>query len=274
MGQLGSGEFDNADTPVPVALSSTVTSMAVALASTCVALASGDLACWGLNEHGEFGNGEGGNNVIEPSPVEVSLGFPIDQVSGTYGHTCVRLTIAEAACFGYNLDGQLGNGTQDDSTTPVGVMGEGVQEIVAGDGHTCGRTGAGLACWGSNNNGQLGLGSTGPDVLTETAVTAVADVTRIELSDNFSCIVDTSDELVCWGRNVEGEMGNGQSGANTWQLTPFTVPIGPIVDVALGYRHTCALTTGGEVLCWGLNNHGQLGTGDTSAHDTPQPVVW
>ncbi|MBW2453980.1 MAG: hypothetical protein JRI68_05705 [Deltaproteobacteria bacterium] len=274
MGQLGTGDFANADTPAPVALSSTVTSMAVALASNCVALASGDMACWGLNEHGEFGNGEAGSSLTEPTPVEISFGFPVDQVSGTYGHTCARVTVAEAFCFGNNGSGQLGNGTTDDSTTPVGVMGEGVQEIFAGDGHTCGRIGTELACWGSNNNGQLGLGVTGSNVLSETMVTAVGGATRIELSDNFSCVLDGSDQLVCWGRNVEGQMGNGQSGANTWQLTPFTVPIGPVRDVALGYKHGCAVTTDGEVLCWGLNNHGQLGTGDITAQVSPQPVVW
>jgi len=273
-GQLGSGDFTNSDTPVPVALNGTITDLAVGLAHNCVALSAGDMACWGLNESGEFGNGEAGSNVLEPNPIEVSMGLPVAHVSTTYGHTCVRLTAAEAACFGRNSDGQLGNGTQDASTTPVGVMNEGVQEIAAGDGHTCGRSGAGLYCWGNNNNGQVGLGATGPDVLTETPITAVTAVARIELSDNFSCIVNNSDQLVCWGRNVEGQMGNGQAGANTWQLTPFAVPIGAIADVALGYRHTCALTAAGEVLCWGLNNHGQLGTGDTTSYAEPRPVVW
>ncbi len=273
-GQLGTGDFVNANSPATVTLSSNVVSLAVGMIHNCVALASGSVACWGLNEHGQFGNGEGGSNVFEVDPVEISLGTPATTVSSRYGHTCARVTPAEAGCWGYNLDGQLGNGTQTDSTTPVFVLGEGVQEIATGDGHTCGRDASTLVCFGRNNNGQLGLGTTGADVLTATIVTAVGAVTRIVLGGNMSCIVDGSDNLVCWGRNVEGQIGNGTSGFNVYQLTPFTVPIGAVQDVALGHSHSCALTTDGTVMCWGLNNHGQLGTGDIIAQSAPQAVVW
>jgi alpha-tubulin suppressor-like RCC1 family protein len=272
-GQLGTQDFMDYTTPAEVTFGAAVVDMAVGLAHTCVTLANGDLLCWGLNENGQLGNGVIDMPAFVPEHQLVALGVPASKVSAGFGNTCALTTAAEAACWGDNDDGELANGDTMDSGSPVGVLGEGATDLAVGVGHVCGLEQGALACWGRNTYGQLGLGVAGGDVLTETEVTGVSPK-KMSLGASHTCVIDANDALLCWGRNEEGQIGNGLSGLGAVELTHFAVPIDTVVDVALGHLHTCALTTAGQVLCWGHNNHGQLGTGDTTALSEPTPVVW
>ena len=75
----------------------------------------------------------------------------------------------------------------------------------------------------------------------------------------------------CWGANADGELGDG-----TTTNRPTPVPVSGlsagVVAVAAGQKHTCALTSGGAVWCWGNNWYGQLGDGTTTGRPTPVPV--
>jgi len=77
------------------------------------------------------------------------------------GHTC-GITAAGAYCWGWNLKGQLGDGTTIQRSTPVPVAGGmSFTSVGAGGFHSCGLTAAGAAyCWGGNSRGQLGDGTT------------------------------------------------------------------------------------------------------------------
>jgi alpha-tubulin suppressor-like RCC1 family protein len=90
---------------------------------------------------------------------------------------------------------------------------------------------------------------------------------------SHTCAVTTGGAVLCWGLNVYGEVGIG-----TAAVTRVSVP-SPVVGlasgvaaVAVGQGHSCALTTGGAVLCWGGNYHGQLGDGTTLTRTTPVAV--
>ena len=98
-----------------------------------------------------------------------------------------------------------------------------------------------------------------------------------------TCAVGSDGLVYCWGRNGNGQIGNGQTSTNTCgnsghkckDVPTATSLIGnsgdDIVSIAFGHQHACALLDTGDVECWGRNNAGQLGQGGGDK-DTPQPV--
>ncbi len=86
----------------------------------------------------------------------------------------------------------------------------------------------------------------------------------------FFCALTVAGKVACWGRNDQGQIGNGNTGTNALSATPVTLP-GDVTMVAVGTDHACALQTDGKVYCWGDNGSGQLGDGKTA--DTNVPVL-
>jgi alpha-tubulin suppressor-like RCC1 family protein len=132
--------------------------IAAGFAHTCGLTTTGSLLCWGLNEHGQLGNGTQVN-----SNIPVAAGGPTNFVQVTAGnsHTCAITAAGAAYCWGNNTFGQLGDGTTFDQLSPVPVAGGLVfAYIKAGELSTCGLTTAGVGyCWGNNEYGQLGDGT-------------------------------------------------------------------------------------------------------------------
>jgi alpha-tubulin suppressor-like RCC1 family protein len=98
--------------------------------------------------------------------------------------------------------------------------------------------------------------------------------------ENHSCVIngspffDTNHYVACWGNNFYGQLGIG---SNMDKAKPTVVPgLGTIIEVKAGGNHTCALSFGyfgGDILCWGRNDSGQLGNGTFSYSSmTPVPV--
>ena len=189
-------------------------------------------------------------------------------------HACALTTDGGVKCWGKNGWGQLGDGTTTQRLTPTPVSGlsSGVAEITAGSTQTCAIiTGGAVKCWGGNANGQLGDGTT-TQRLTPTAVIGLASgVTAIAAGANHTCALTTGGGVLCWGYNGTFQLGDG-----TWtpRLTPTAVS-GLLSDgagITAGDQHTCALTTDGEIKCWGDNGRGQLGDGTSMQRPTPTSV--
>jgi alpha-tubulin suppressor-like RCC1 family protein len=206
-----------------------------------------------------------------------------DVAAGDY-HNCFLLQSGEARCVGNNSEGQLGNGTRADSSTPVPVF-QMVQAagITTGGFHTCAvlRNGT-VQCWGMNEVGQLGDGTTaGSDVPVN--VSGITTAIAVAAGYKHACALLANSTVKCWGDNSYGELGDGNAvlspnrgGASTSHSSiPVTV-VGITTAVAVtasdGY-HSCALLQSGSVKCWGDNISGQLGNGTRTTAKTPVTVT-
>lgn len=176
-------------------------------------------------------------------------------------------------CWGGNSSGRLGDGTTTNRATPVPVIGlsSGVTAISAGGAHTCAIQSGQAKCWGAGGSGRLGYGSTS-NQLSPVSVTGLANAVSISAGGSHSCAQTSAGAAVCWGHNDSGQLGDGTK-------TDRSTPVGVqglqqgVSSVIAGYYHTCALTSAGAVSCWGLNDKGQLGTGNTTDSSTPLFVI-
>ena len=138
--------------------------------------------------------------------------------------------------------------------------------------HTCGLTTAGAVyCWGANFLGQLGDGNNGTD--QDTPIRVLGGHTFASIATGFAhtCGIETAGPAWCWGLNIAGQLGDGNPGNDT--DIPVPVQGGhAFVSLVGGLGFTCGLTTEREALCWGVNDVGQLGDGNTGT-DSPVPVA-
>jgi alpha-tubulin suppressor-like RCC1 family protein len=273
------------NTPVDVvSLTSDVIALAVGGGHTCALISSGGVKCWGYNKWGQLGDGTTTDRTV---PVGVNgLTSGVIAIDAGNNFTCALLLSGEVKCWGINDAGQLGNGTNTMSTIPVSVNGltDRVIAISTGSSHTCALTSnGGVKCWGNNQGGQLGDGSI-LLTITNYGKTIPVDVNGltsgvigIAAGGSHTCALTFSGRVKCWGDNANGGLGNGTADTTTisyGETTPVDV-IGLTNDISMivaGVRHTCALTSGGEVKCWGWNLYGQLGNGTNISSALPVDI--
>ena len=269
---LGDGTIDDSWTPVDVSgLTSGVTSVSAGGNHTCALTATGGVKCWGPNYQGQLGDGTLDERW---TPVDVA-GLSSDMVAVTAGerHTCALTTSGGVKCWGWNTEGQLGDGTTSDSWTPVDVvgLGSGVTAIAAGDFQTCAVIAAGgVKCWGG---GLLGDGTTNPSPTPVDVVGLGSEVAAVSAGRDHTCALITAGGVKCWGYNTFGQLGDGTTTNNSLVAVDAAGLDSGVTAISTGGWYTCALTVSGGVKCWGRNNYGQLGDGTTTDRLTPVDVV-
>ena len=249
------------------------TQVATGYAHTCAVTVNDGVKCWGDNTFGQLGDGTPRSRAVAVDVL--GLGERVARVSAGALHTCAMLRNGGVKCWGRNNKGQLGDGTIIDRSTPVEVQDlvGGVRAVSSGRYHTCALLNNGaIKCWGSNQDGQLGDGTT-LTRLTPVDAPRVGERGARVIRRRFSHLCYRQrGGLACWGNNERGQLGDGTT---VNRLSPVdVVGLGSeALAVSAGGLHTCALTVGGGVKCWGYNGYGELGDGTTTGRLTPVAVV-
>lgn len=240
---------------------------------TCILRPDKAIWCWGYNASGQLGLGD---TTYRSSPAKVGS-KTWKHLDAGHSHTCAVDTSDDLWCWGRNANGQLGDGTTTRRTTPVRVSGSRKwKAITAHEDQTCAITTSGaLFCWGKGATNRLGNGSTA-NRTTPTAVSGGGTYKAVGAGKGHTCGVRTDGSLWCWGNNNNGQLGDGTLTSRATPVRESTrrtdwvsVQGGEQNGVTHSEAHTCALTTGGALYCWGLNNLGQLGVGDKTRRTSP-----
>ena len=159
----------------------------------------GGVKCWGSNFGGALG---GGADASGTTPVDVvGLTSGVSAVAVGEAHSCALTGAGGVKCWGFNLEGQVGDGTTSNRSTPVAVSGlqSGVTAIATGSYHSCALTGkGGVECWGD------AYGSTPLKVPG-----LQGGVIAITAGFGHSCALTSGGGVKCWGSNGEGQLGDG-----------------------------------------------------------------
>ena len=249
------------------------------LRHSCAITTKGVVECWGANSIGQLG-------IAQPddaaTPVVVP-GLPADRKAvrlsqGSFAlHTCVILDNADLWCWGDNRHTQsaaTGPATQSIGATRVAIN---VVDVAVTYGATClvKKNGA-LQCWGESFNLRLGWGNRFPrqpaltyeTVQGDSLETNGARAVDVEAGAGHFCALFDDQTVDCWGKNDDGQTGQDPTSLKVSSPTMVS-GLSNVTDIALGNYHSCAITTGREILCWGSGGVGQLGSNQPNSTHRP-----
>ncbi len=247
-------------TPVSPALdvADNADQIATSTTQTCAHFVTGAVWCWGAGQ---------------PPHQITGITGTINAIAAGEAHACAA-TDSAVWCWGDNASGQLGAGPAHLTPAPVAGV-PGAKVLAAGRLHTCAGSGSQLYCWGANDRGQDGTGTASATSLP--AVVQGAGASFVGAGEAHTCSAPTNPgPLSCWGANGAGQIDGS--------LKDFTAPKGGVSSataMAGGAGHTCVIQSG-ALTCQGLNDAGQLATGDfvnktgptrTSLLDVPNSIA-
>lgn len=273
--QLGVAGMDSSGVPVPVATTLQFTVLAGGRDHTCGLTANQRAYCWGRNGEGQLGFGSF-QPAASAQPTLVTGGQLLASIAANDGvHTCA-LTVSHAAiCWGWEGEGELGNGrslTFTGQPSPQIVLGSLILDTLAtGQSHTCGLNPSGAAyCWGNDYSGQVGDSSQQLPPYRPEPVAVVGGLRfkSIAAGASHTCALTSDGATYCWGLNDVGQIGDGNVGGVVLSPVPVLTAV-RFGDIASSEYTNCALTTTGESYCWGSNVAGQIGDSTTTNRDVP-----
>ena len=292
-GQLGNNSTTQSNIPVNVTtsgLTNGLTAKAITGSgnSTCIIASDNQSYCWGLGSNGQLGNNLTVQSLVPVATDTLALNDLTTQtITAGNAHSCMIASNSQAYCWGLNANGQLGNSSTTQSTTPAAVYTSGIlsgltiKTISSSNTHTCVVASNNQAyCWGLNTNGQLGNNSTAqstvPVAVYNSGALSGLTIKTISVGDSHTCVIASNNQAYCWGLNTNGQLGNSST---TQSLVPVAVTTsGPlsglyIKSIDASSSHSCAVASDNNAYCWGNNASGQLGNNSTNQSTAPTPVT-
>ena len=277
-GQLGNGGTLSQSKPVQIDASRDWQAITSRAYHTCALKKEGSLWCWGRNNVGQLGDG----TIVDDSMLwqmrttPVQIGSALDWQTITAGdfHTCALKNNSSLWCWGYNLQGQLGDGSTVNQSKPVQIgTAFDWQTIAAGDLLTCAlKKDGSLWCWGTDRS---------PDQIISQPSTPVQigmdmDWRAIAVSSYRICALKKEGSLWCLRNIGSALLADGTREAVQYQPEQIGISM-DWQTIAMSPYHTCVIKVEGSLWCWGKNDYGQLGNGTTfgSFYDlsTPEGMV-
>ncbi len=226
---------------------------------------------------------------------------PLTEIPLSYGETIIDLALgadhtialtSEGRVFswGLNLFGRLGDGTYEDSLTPVEITdnfnlndGEKIVSIDAGNDSSIALSSDGrVFTFGYNSYGQLGNVTTTPSS-TPTEITSNFSLNTGEVIESVfmggenGAVLTSEGRIFTWGDNSQGQLGNGTTTLSSTPLditSEFLLVFGEtILDVSINNKHYLIYTSDNRVFSWGLNNNGQVGNGSITSANRPVDIT-
>lgn len=270
------GNLSSGITYQPIQVLTGAASISAGGTHSCAVMTTGAVKCWGSGFSGQLGDGSGSSNHVPVEALAASEQALV--VSAGDQHTCAALAAGTVKCWGYNMEGALGDGSTTQRNTPVLVglaTGGNLTDAVsvsAGLRHSCAVTSANVAyCWGGNMYQELGSSTaTGgsntrahPVRSVRASSTPISDAAGISAGDYYTCLVRTGGTVACFGDNSYGQIGNGTGGSTANQGPETVASVSGALAVTTGKEASCAVSAT-TLWCWGNSSNGKLGNGSTS----------
>ena len=269
-GQLGNnGNIDSAVAVTAIAALSGATAVAAGSFHSCAVVAGG-VKCWGQGVLGALGNGGIANSAIPVTAMPAGSAATAIEVGAN--HSCAIVT-ARVNCWGQNNVGQLSYAAAI-QTTPALIFNPpgGTTALATGPFHTCANASDGVYCWGSNSNLQLGIHrrfAFEPMPQLSLPSGGASNVSGLTAGAGYNCAI-LNGSVQCWGARNSTKLPLGSSATNIATAPVVTIAAGTGTNIVDGgFDHTCASIPSVSILCWGVNEDGQLGAGSFTSGSVP-----
>jgi uncharacterized repeat protein (TIGR02543 family) len=294
-GQLGDGTSTNKSTPVDITdqftlyPGETIESISLGSNHSAAITSLGRMFVWGANGYGQLGD----QTIIQKNtPVDITDQFDLEvdeiivDVSLGYAHTSAVTSEGRIFTWGWNIYGQLGDGTSNDRLSPTEitdqfnlVQDEKMVSTSLGTNHSAAITSEGrIFTWGWNFYGQIGDGTTSQsnmpiDITYGFTLEVGEHIQRISLGDLHSTALTSTGRMFTWGANIYGQLGDG---TNILRTTPteitnhFNLETDETIEnISSGSNHVVVLTSLSHLFVFGYNDYGQLGDSTTTHKNLP-----
>jgi uncharacterized repeat protein (TIGR02543 family) len=298
-GQLGDGTQAFKSTPTDITHQFSLTAgekiiqVTLGIAHSSAITSEGRLFTWGWNNFGQLGDGTTANRTT-PTDIthqfNLNIGEKIIQASLGHGHSAVITSESRIFIWGWNNNGQLGDGTSSNRLKPTNIThrfylpaGETIIQVSLNMNHSSAITSEGrIFTWGHNIFGQLGDGTTSnrtkpTDITHQFNLNIGETIIQVSLGWYHTSAITSEGRIFTWGNPASGQLGSNPIGDNRIPndiTSSFGLSAGEtIIQVEFGGNHSSVITSEGRVFTWGSNNYGQLGDGTTSNRTIPTDIT-